>query len=66
MVNAQQGVTFTDPGQLARVLVQVATGNVAADSPLARSRAWLAANPVERWEDHWTGQAAPVLRPPVS
>jgi beta-1,4-mannosyltransferase len=66
MVSGQQGVTFTDPGQLAKVLVQVASGQMPADSPLARSRAWLAANPVERWEDQWVEKAAPVLRPPVS
>jgi beta-1,4-mannosyltransferase len=61
MVGGQQGITFTDPGQLAKVLVQVATGRVPADAPLARSRAWLAANPVERWEDQWAETAAPVI-----
>ena len=61
MVKGQQGVTFTDPGHLAEVLVQVATGQVPADSPLAKSRAWLAANPVERWEDQWLEKAAPVI-----
>jgi beta-1,4-mannosyltransferase len=51
--NGREGVVFRDPGQLANLLVALASGQTLADSPLARSRAWLAANPSPRWEDCW-------------
>jgi beta-1,4-mannosyltransferase len=63
MVHGQQGVTFTDPGHLAQVFVQVASGQVPPDSALARSRGWLSANPVERFEDQWAEKAGSVMWP---
>ena len=64
LTNGKQGVTFRDPGDLAHLLVSVARRNATADSPLSRSRAWLAANASERWEDNWTATAARVLASP--
>jgi beta-1,4-mannosyltransferase len=61
MTPAQEGVTFRDPGGLASVLVSVARGAIAADSPLARSRAWLAQHPTERWDAQWDANAKGVL-----
>lgn len=57
LTNGKEGVTFRDPGDLANLLVSVARQDVRADSPLARSRTWLAANPPQRWEDHWPATA---------
>lgn len=61
LTNGKEGVTFRDPGELANLLVSVARRSATADSPLARSRAWLAAHPAERWEDQWKATAGPVL-----
>ena len=61
LTNGKEGVTFRDPGDLANLLVSVARRNAPGDSALARSRAWLAAHPAERWEDHWKATAGPVL-----
>ncbi len=61
LTNGQEGVTFRDPGDLAKLLVAVAGRRVAPDSALARSRAWLAANPSEGWEEHWRSTAWGVL-----
>ena len=62
LTNGKEGVTFRDPGDLASLLVSVARRNATAESPLARSRVWLAAHPAERWEDHWKATAGPVLK----
>ena len=65
MTPGQDGITFRDPGELAKVLVGMARGSVqqsdAADSPLARSRAWLAQHPTERWDAQWDANAKSVL-----
>jgi beta-1,4-mannosyltransferase len=61
LTNGKEGVTFRDPGELANLLVSVAKRSATSDSPLARSRAWLAAHPAERWEDQWKATAGPVL-----
>lgn len=61
LTNGKEGVTFRDPGDLANLLVLVARRNATSDSPLARSRTWLAAHPAERWEDHWKATAGPAL-----
>ena len=61
MTPGQEGVTFRDPGELAAVLVALARGSVAADAPLARSRAWLAQHPAERWDAQWDASARRVL-----
>jgi beta-1,4-mannosyltransferase len=52
LTSGKEGVTFRDPGQLASLLV-AAAGKDEATSAMARSRAWLSANPAQRWEDHW-------------
>ncbi len=58
----REGVTFRDPGGLADLLVALARHTVSPDSPLARSRAWLAANPAESWEDHWRATAFDTMK----
>jgi beta-1,4-mannosyltransferase len=63
MTNGQEGVLFRDPGDLANLLVAVATRSLAPDAPLAKSRAWLAQHPVERWTAQWESAARPVLLP---
>ena len=61
METGREGVTFRDPGDLANLLVSVATRSIAPDGPLAKSRAWLAQNPPERWDVQWDRAARPVL-----
>ena len=63
MTAGQEGMTFRDPGDLANVLIGVANRTSLPDSPLGRSRAWLAANPPERWRAQWDATARPVLLP---
>lgn len=63
MTSGQEGVTFRDPGDLAQLFVDVARHSVAPDSPLARSRAWLAQHPPQRWDSQWDATARPVLLP---
>ena len=53
-----EGVTFRDPGDLASILVTIAMRTLDTGSPLARSRAWLAEHPAERWEEQWRSAAA--------
>jgi beta-1,4-mannosyltransferase len=59
----REGVMFRDPGDLANLLVAVATQSIAADSPLGRSRGWLLQNPPGRWPAQWDAAARPVLIP---
>lgn len=61
ITNGREGVTFRDPGDLATILVTVASRTVAADSALGRSKAWLFENPAERWDTQWQATALPVL-----
>ncbi|HEX4914493.1 MAG TPA: glycosyltransferase [Vicinamibacterales bacterium] len=61
MTTGREGVTFRDPGDLASLLVAVATRSVMPDSALARSRDWLAQNPPERWDSQWDASARRVL-----
>jgi beta-1,4-mannosyltransferase len=61
MENGREGVTFRDPGDLANILLAVATRAIPTGSPLAQSRAWLARNPPERWDAQWDAAARPVL-----
>jgi beta-1,4-mannosyltransferase len=61
MTAGREGITFRDPGDLARLFIGAATG--APPEGVAASRAWLAANPPERWEAQWTASARPVLLP---
>ncbi|MDP2319365.1 MAG: glycosyltransferase [Acidobacteriota bacterium] len=57
-----EGLTFRDPGDLAAVLVEVASRSADPASALSRSRAWLFENPAERWDTEWQSTALPVLR----
>jgi hypothetical protein len=61
MTTGREGVTFRDPGELASLLVAVATRSLTPDSALARSRDWLAQNPPERWDAQWDASARRVL-----
>lgn len=63
METGREGVTFRDPGDLANLLVSVATRSVAPDGPLAQSRAWLQQHPPQRWDAQWESTARPVLIP---
>ena len=57
-----EGVTFRDPGDLASILVSDCHADARPGSPLARSRAWLAEHPAERWEEQWR-RRSPVPPP---
>jgi beta-1,4-mannosyltransferase len=61
MTVGEEGITFRDPGDLATILVGVANRAALADSPLEKSRAWLAAHPPERWSAQWDQSARPAL-----
>ena len=61
MTDGHEGVTFRDPGDLANLLVAIATGAVSPDGSLAKSRAWLAQHPAERWDAQWDAAARPTL-----
>jgi beta-1,4-mannosyltransferase len=63
METGHEGVTFRDPGDLAHLLVSVATRSIAPDGPLAKSRAWLQQHPPQRWDAQWDAAARPVLIP---
>jgi beta-1,4-mannosyltransferase len=63
MTPGQEGVTFRDPGDLATLLVGVANGAPLPDSPLGKSRTWLASHPPERWSVQWDAAARPALLP---
>jgi len=63
MTPGHEGVTFRDPGELASLVVSVAVRAMAPDSLLAKSRAWLAQNPAERWNAQWDATARRVLLP---
>jgi beta-1,4-mannosyltransferase len=61
MQTGHEGVTFRDPGDLAALLIAVATRSVELTSPLAASRDWLTRNPPERWDAQWASAAQAVL-----
>jgi beta-1,4-mannosyltransferase len=63
METGREGITFRDPGDLANLLVSVATRTIAPDGPLAKSRAWLQQHPPQRWDAQWESTARPVLIP---
>lgn len=60
LTTGREGVTFRDPGELAGLLVGIATGSTAG-SAWAQSRAWLADHPPEDWEAHWERRAKHLL-----
>jgi beta-1,4-mannosyltransferase len=57
----KQGVTFHEPGELSAILRALAAADLSAVPKFAAARAWLAANPPERWEEQWAARARPVL-----
>ena len=61
MTVGHEGVTFGEPGELATLLVALASADLAAVPRFAAARTWLAANPAERWEDHWASRAQKVI-----
>ena len=63
LTTGREGVLFRDPGELASVLVAVATKNSDPSSALVQSRAWLREHPAERWEDHWRERALTLVTP---
>ena len=56
-----EGVTFHEPGQLAAVLIALATGDLSSTPVFAASRTWVAANPAERWQEQWDRTARALL-----
>jgi hypothetical protein len=62
LTNGQEGVAFGEPGELAAILVALATDDLARVPRFAASRAWLAAHPAPRWLDEWA-RAKAVLIP---
>jgi hypothetical protein len=57
-----EGVTFNEPGELATLLVALATADLSVVPRFAASRTWLAAHPAERWQAHWDGAAKTILQ----
>lgn len=56
-----EGITFHEPGQLAAVLVALATADLSSVPTFASSRTWLTNNPAERWHERWEATARTVL-----
>lgn len=48
-----EGMTFHEPGELSAVLLALAHADLTKVPKFAAARTWLAANPPERWEEHW-------------
>ena len=61
MNTGREGITFRDPGELANLLVTIASQSATVDSALAKSRGWLAQHPPERWDAQWEATARRVL-----
>ena len=61
LTSGREGVTFHEPGQLAAVLLALASADLSTTPAFAASRTWLAAQPVERWREHWRRTAREVL-----
>jgi beta-1,4-mannosyltransferase len=60
----QEGVTFTEPGDLARLLVALATADLSPVPHFTAARSWLTAHPSERWHEQWERSARAVLMDP--
>jgi beta-1,4-mannosyltransferase len=58
-----EGITFHEPGQLAAVLVALATADLSSVPAFAASRTWLTSNAAERWQENWQQTARTVLMP---
>ncbi len=61
LTSGREGVTFRDPGDLANLLVTVASRAIDPVSSLGKSQAWLFENPARRWDAEWQAAAWPVL-----
>ena len=57
-----EGVTFRDPGELAALLLALASADLASVPNFAAARSWLAAHPAERWEEQWTAKASALMK----
>ncbi|MFN2444281.1 MAG: glycosyltransferase [Vicinamibacterales bacterium] len=62
LTNGKEGVTFREPGELANVLVALATNDLSSVPAFAASREWLVTHPSEPWDEAWRRIAAPVLK----
>jgi beta-1,4-mannosyltransferase len=60
ITSGREGLTFHDPGELAAVLLALASGDLSSVPKFAAARTWLAANPPKRWNEQWP-QAKPVI-----
>ena len=58
----REGITFHEPGQLASVLLALATADLSTAPAFAAARTWLASNPVERWEAQWPRVASALMQ----
>jgi beta-1,4-mannosyltransferase len=58
----REGVTFHEPGQLASLLLALATTDLSTVPAFGAARTWLAANPAERWEVQWPRVAAAFMQ----
>jgi len=56
-----EGITFHEPGELAAVLLALATADLSRIPTFSAARSWLAAHVTERWEGHWKEKALPIL-----
>jgi beta-1,4-mannosyltransferase len=56
-----EGITFGEPGELAAVIIALATADLSAVPKFAASRTWLAAHPAQRWNEAWQQTAKPLL-----
>lgn len=57
----QEGVTFRDPGELATVVLALATADLGTVPTFSAARAWLAANPAEHWDTQWMATARDAI-----
>jgi beta-1,4-mannosyltransferase len=57
----REGITFHDPGELSKILLALAHGDLTKAPQFASARSWLANNPPERWEEHWAKIAKSTL-----
>ncbi len=57
-----EGVSFHEPGQLASLLLALATADLTTVPAFGASRTWLAGNPAERWEEQWPRAASAFMQ----
>jgi beta-1,4-mannosyltransferase len=53
LTNGHEGTTFHEPGQLASVLIALATADLSSVPAFAAARAWLVTNTPVRWQAQW-------------